>query len=92
MFKSLGLEQSSSSISEEALELLVRTAITHRELSPGVAAQIDRYRSGQLTCRERRLLAILDDAIAGGHVVPVDLPVELSAAAISSRRLLYSAI
>lgn len=57
------------------LESLVRTAMTNGELAPGVAAQISQYRSNRLSCEERRLLAILDDAIADGCVVPVDMPV-----------------
>ena len=57
------------------LESLVRTAMTNGELAPGVAAQIGRYRNGKLSCEERRILAILDDAIAGGCVVSVDVPV-----------------
>lgn len=56
-----------------SLESLVRTAMTNGELAPGVAAQIGQYRSGRLSCEERRLLAILDDAIADGCVVPLDL-------------------
>ena len=61
--------------SENSLEFLVRTAMTNRELAPGVAAQIGRYRNGKLSCEDRRILAILDDAIADGCVVPVDAPV-----------------
>ena len=56
-----------------SLDLLVRTAVLNSELAPGVAAQIQQYRTGKLTCEERRLLAVLDDAIAGGHVVPAGL-------------------
>lgn len=57
------------------LESLVRTAMTNGELAPGVAAQIGRYRNGNLSCEDRRILAILDDAIADGCVVPIDTPV-----------------
>ncbi len=54
------------------LEVLVRTALTHRELSPGVAAAIERYRSKPcLTAIEERQLAILDSAIADGCIVPI---------------------
>ena len=56
------------------LESLVRIAMSNGELAPGVAAQINQYRSGRLSCEERRLLAILDDAIADGCVVPLDMP------------------
>ena len=57
------------------LESLVRTAMLNGELAPGVAAQVNGYRSGKLNCEERRLLAILDDAISDGCVVPIELPV-----------------
>ena len=54
------------------LEGLVRTALTHRELSPGVAAAINRYRiKPQLTNAEERQLAILDSAIADGCIMPI---------------------
>lgn len=56
------------------LESLVRTAMVNGELAPGVAAQIGCYRSGKLSCEERRLLAILDDAVSDGCVVPIDIP------------------
>ncbi|MFK8181863.1 MAG: hypothetical protein AB8B99_00715 [Phormidesmis sp.] len=58
-----------------SLESLVRTAMMNGELAPGVAAQISGYRKGALSCEERRMLAILDDAINDGCVVPVDLAV-----------------
>ena len=58
-----------------SLEALVRTAMMNGELAPGVAAQINRYRKGALSCDERRMLAILDDAIEDGCVVPIDLAV-----------------
>ena len=48
------------------------------ELAPGVAAQINRYRQGRLSCEERRMLAILDDAIEDGCVVPVEMPMIVS--------------
>lgn len=57
------------------LESLVRTAMTNRELAPGVAVQVSRYRAAKLTCQERRLLAILDDAIADGCISVVELPI-----------------
>lgn len=47
--------------------------MTNGELAPGVAAQIGHYRKGKLSCEERRMLAILDDAIIDGCVVPVGL-------------------
>ncbi len=50
------------------LEALVRMAVQTGELAPGLAAQIYSYRTGQVTCEERRLLAILDDAIAAGCI------------------------
>ena len=56
-----------------SLEPLVRTAVMNSELAPGVAAQIQQYRRGKLTCEERRLLAVLDDAIDSGCVVPTEL-------------------
>lgn len=58
-----------------SLESLVRTAMMNGELAPGVAAQINRYRKSALSCEERRMLAILDDAIDDGCIVPVDLAV-----------------
>ncbi len=56
------------------LESLVRTAMKNGELAPGVAAQVNRYRASRLTCEQKRLLEILDDAIASGCIVPIDLP------------------
>ncbi len=50
-----------------SLETLVRIALLNSELAPGVAKQISVYRSEQsnkLDEQEKRLLAILDDAIA----------------------------
>lgn len=61
------------------LESLVRTAMVNGELAPGIARQVDHYRSGKLTCEEHRLLNILDDAISDGCVVSVGLPGELVA-------------
>lgn len=75
MFRASGFKPSSFSSKERNLEALVRTAIAHKELSPGVAAQIHQYRNGKLTCKEQRMLAILDDAIANGHITTVELPV-----------------
>ena len=74
MSRALGFKSSSSSSKAVNLESLVRTAIAHKELSPGVAAQINQYRNVRLTCKERRVLAILDDAITNGYIVPVELP------------------
>ena len=55
-----------------SLELLVRTALTFGELSPGVEAAIDRVLDGgSLTDREVRLMAILQDAIVNGDVKQV---------------------
>ncbi|MGC1308358.1 MAG: hypothetical protein WA885_14125 [Phormidesmis sp.] len=65
-FKSSNTKSESNS-----LESLVRIAMTNRELAPGIAAQVNHYRTGRLSCEERRMLAILDDAIADGCVVPV---------------------
>ena len=66
------------------LEALVRTAMMNGELSPGVAARINRYRQSRLSCEDKRLIAILDDAIGDGCVVPIEnancLPVHSIAA------------
>ncbi len=75
MSKVLGFKSLRSSSKAVDLEALVRTAIAHKELSPGVAAQINQYRNGKLTCKERRVIAVLDDAIASGCIVPIELPV-----------------
>ena len=73
-FKSSSNSKSSGKSSRgNDLESLVRIALTNGELAPGVAAQIGQYRNGKLNCEERRLLAILDDAIADGCVVPVEM-------------------
>ncbi|MEO0540473.1 MAG: hypothetical protein AAFZ80_06370 [Cyanobacteria bacterium P01_A01_bin.105] len=62
----------SSKLDLNNLEFLVRTALTNGELSPGVAAEITRYRvSSHLSADAVRYLAILDDAIADGCVQPV---------------------
>lgn len=74
MSKVLGFKSSSFSSKSINLESLIRTAIAHKELSPGAAMQINQYRNGKLTCKERRMVAILDDAIANGCVVPIELP------------------
>ncbi|MEL6493206.1 MAG: hypothetical protein AAFQ95_24910 [Cyanobacteria bacterium J06621_3] len=58
----------------KGLESLVRTAMTHGELAPGVAAQVNRYRNNKLSCEEQRLLAILDDAISDGCITPIEIP------------------
>jgi hypothetical protein len=75
MFRASGFKSSSFSSKANNLDSLVRTAIAHKELSPGVAAQINQYRNGKLTCKERRMLAVLDDAIASGHVTTIELPI-----------------
>ncbi len=67
------------------LELLVRTALMNGELAPGVAMQIDRYREGNLSSVERRLLAILDDAISDGCIVPI----EISTVIVPARQKAY---
>ena len=88
-FKSSKNQASSHKVSgfnsrEDSLESLVRTAMTNGELAPGVAAQISYYRQGKLSCEDRRILAILDDAIADGCVAAVDVPV-----AQARRRMAY---
>lgn len=74
-----------SNLKSNGLEALVRTAMLNGELSPGVASQIERYRTGKPSCEERRMLAILDDAISDGCVIPVEL-----AAMPSRRQVAYS--
>ena len=76
----------SSKSKSNCLESLVRTAMTNGELAPGVAAQINQYRSGRLSCEERRLLAILDDAIADGCIIPLEMTMLRD-----RRRMAYSA-
>ncbi|MEL6470088.1 MAG: hypothetical protein AAFQ74_10200 [Cyanobacteria bacterium J06623_4] len=44
------------------------------ELAPGVAAQVNRYRKSKLSCEERRLISILDDAISDGCIIPIEIP------------------
>ena len=56
-----------------SLESLVRTAMLNGELDPGIAAKVNRYRTSKLSCEERRLLAILDDAILDGCIRPIEL-------------------
>ena len=54
------------------LDTLIRTALLHRELSPGVAAAIARYRAkARLTVDEQRQLEILDSALADGCIAPI---------------------
>ena len=66
---------SASHFSGKTLEFLVRTALTHRELSPGIAAAVEGYRKNtQLTATEKRLLEILDSAILDGCIVPIKSP------------------
>ncbi|MBE9066829.1 hypothetical protein IQ260_09205 [Leptolyngbya cf. ectocarpi LEGE 11479] len=56
------------------LEILVRTALTHGELSPGVAMAVEDYRAKSgLTAVEQRQLTILDSAIADGCIVPIQI-------------------
>ena len=55
-----------------SLQMLVRTALQNRELAPGVSKQIDFFRNTLLTTAEKRLLAILDDAIAEGFIVMIE--------------------
>ena len=64
MFKSTVCESNARD-----LKSLVRMAVQTGELAPGVAAQISSYQNGKLTCEDRRLLAILNDAIADGCIV-----------------------
>ncbi|MGB5915030.1 MAG: hypothetical protein WBG63_09195 [Phormidesmis sp.] len=67
------------------LESLVRTAITNGELAPGVATQINHYRNSELSSEGQRLIAILDDAISDGCVVPI----EVSTVALPTRQKAY---
>lgn len=54
------------------LEVLVRTALLHGELSPGIARAISSYQAkSRLTTAEKRQLEILDRAISDGCIVPV---------------------
>ncbi|MEM9948713.1 MAG: hypothetical protein AAF810_21990 [Cyanobacteria bacterium P01_D01_bin.36] len=52
----------------KSLEALVRTALFHGELAPGVAKQIEAYRVDSISRKEARLLEILDDVITDGLV------------------------
>ena len=57
------------------LEVLVRTALLHGELAPGVAAAIEQYQENKrLTTSEQRQLEILNNAIADGCIVAVTSP------------------
>ncbi|ESA35380.1 hypothetical protein N836_11785 [Leptolyngbya sp. Heron Island J] len=59
------------------LEALVRTALMHGELAPGVGQAVARYRAkSDLTAAEQRQLEILDNAIADGCIVTVWVPVD----------------
>lgn len=69
------------------LESLIRTAMMNGELSPGVAARINHYRRGRLSCEDQRLLAILDDAIGDGCVVPIENTSGLPAHSIAMARI-----
>ena len=61
-----------SKLTANNLEFLIRTALSNQELAPGVAAEIERYRTSiQLTADEKRYLAILDDALADGSIQPI---------------------
>lgn len=52
------------------LEVLVRTALLHGELSPGIARAIASYQAKpRLTTVEKRQLEILERAIADGCIV-----------------------
>ncbi|MBX2862747.1 MAG: hypothetical protein KTR27_04265 [Leptolyngbyaceae cyanobacterium MAG.088] len=54
------------------LEVLVRTALTNGELTPGAALAIEHYRQkSNLTRVEQRQLQILDHAIADGCIVAI---------------------
>ncbi|MEM7062359.1 MAG: hypothetical protein AAF572_04255 [Cyanobacteria bacterium P01_B01_bin.77] len=56
------------------LEVLVRTALIHGELSPGGAMAVEYYRTkSNLTAIEQRQLRILDSAIADGCIVPIQI-------------------
>ncbi|MEO0395005.1 MAG: hypothetical protein ACFB14_04095 [Leptolyngbyaceae cyanobacterium] len=61
-----------SQFADKSLEVLVRTALLHGELAPGVAIAIEQYRvEKRLTITEQRQLAILDSAIADGCILAV---------------------
>ncbi|NEQ48917.1 MAG: hypothetical protein F6K11_02130 [Leptolyngbya sp. SIO3F4] len=54
------------------LESLVRTALFHKELSPGVSAAIENYRAKSgLSTAEKRQLEIFDRAINDGCITKV---------------------
>ena len=55
------------------LETLVRTALTNGELAPGVAKQISLFRTELASKEEKRLLAVLDDAIANDLIKVIEL-------------------
>jgi hypothetical protein len=66
---------SPSKLISSNLEFLVRTALSNGELSPGVFANVERYRrSAQLSAVEQRYLAILDDAINSGCIQLIEMP------------------
>ncbi len=73
MFGMSNFKSSNSRDKVNELESLVRNAMQVGELSPGAAVQIERYRAGKPSCEERRMLAILDDAIVDGCVTPIEL-------------------
>ena len=54
------------------LQTLVRVALHNRELAPGVAKQINLLRATLLPATEKRLLAVLDDAIASGLITVIE--------------------
>ena len=56
-----------------SLETLVRTALRNGELAPGVAKQIDLFRTSLASQEDKRLLAVLDDAIANGLIAVIEL-------------------
>ncbi|MEO0458876.1 MAG: hypothetical protein AAF152_20165 [Cyanobacteria bacterium P01_A01_bin.114] len=58
-----------SNLNSNSLEFLVRTALSNGEITPGMAAEISRYRSAvRLSAEDRRYLAILEDAITDGCI------------------------
>lgn len=54
------------------LQTLVRIALHNRELAPGIAKQINLLKATPLPATEKRLLAVLDDAIANGLITVIE--------------------
>ena len=54
------------------LQTLVRIALHNRELAPGIAKQINLLKVTPLPATEKRLLAVLDDAIANGLITVIE--------------------